>query len=190
VLCRRLSLVGRGAVVVLLGCELAFFGYTTRQQIAMWHDDERLWSAALTYFPNSVMTNWQMSLALVAQGRYGEALPLAERAVRMSPDFARARASLGYIDVKLGRYAAAVTELEAALRLKPGQSSARFDLACAYCRLGQLDKAWAVVEQLLVENPLAAEAVSREGELEALRTDARYAERLRTLVVTAQQKKL
>ncbi|MGD0652122.1 MAG: tetratricopeptide repeat protein, partial [Verrucomicrobiia bacterium] len=138
---RRFSLIGRGALAGLLGCMLLFYGFQTRGQITVWHDDETLWTAAVRRFPNSVLTNWKLAQALMMQKRHEEALPHAQKATRLNPTFGPMHATLGEIHVRTHRYREALAELQEALRLKPDMHDARYTLACAYSRLNRLDDA-------------------------------------------------
>jgi len=109
----RFRLLGRAALIAAAASELAFFGYSTRAQIAVWRNDETLWRETLTYFPNSALANYMMANALMRQQELEKALPYARQAVALSPDFARAHYRLACLYSRLNR----TQEALAALRL-------------------------------------------------------------------------
>ena len=108
-------LLGRGALMMAAVCELAFLGYSTRAQIAVWRNNETLWRETLTQFPNSALANYMMAGALTREGDYETALPYAQRAVALSPDFARAHYRLSCVYSHLKRTHEALTALRQAI---------------------------------------------------------------------------
>ena len=192
---RRFSLVGRSALAPLraglaglLGCLLLFYGFRTRGQIPIWHDDETLWTAAVRYFPNSVLTNWKLSLALMDQHRYEEALVHAQKAARLNPTYGPMHATLGEVYLKTHQYREALAELQEALRLNPNMRDAQYDLACAYSRLNRLDDAYRTLQELLAVEPSYARAAATDEELADLRDRPDFSARVHTLLGGASAK--
>jgi hypothetical protein len=172
----------RAGLAVLLGCMLLFYGFQTRCQIGIWHDDETLWTAAVGYFPNSVLTNWKLSGALMAQHRYEEALAYAQKAARLNPTYGPMRATLGVVYVKTRRYHEALAELQEALRLKSDLHDAQYALACAYSRLNRMDEAYLTLQELLALDPSYARPAATDEELANLRDSPDFSARVRVLL--------
>ncbi len=81
------------------------------------------------------------ALALVEEGKYGEAVPLLEKATRSSPDSATAWCNLGVCYLEQGKTGEAVDALRKAVGLASGSSAAYEYLAHAYVEAGKLDDA-------------------------------------------------
>ena len=179
---RHFGLLGRGALAGLLGCLLLFYGFQARGQIGVWHDDETLWTAAIRYFPDSVLTNWKLSLALMDQHRYEEAQAYAQQAARKNPTYGPMRATLGEIYLKRRHDREALAELQEALRLKPDLYDAQYALACVYSRLNRLDDAYRALQKLLAVKPSYARLAATDEELANLRDDPEFSARMRVLL--------
>ena len=178
---QHFSLLGRSALTGLLGCLLLFYGFQTQGQIGIWHDDETLWTAAVGYFPNSVLTNWKLSLALMDRHRYEEAVVYAQKAALLNPTYGPMRATLGEVYVKTRRYREALAELQEALRLKPDLRDAQYALACAYSRLNRLDDAYRTLQELLAVEPSYTRWAATDEELADLRDSPDFSTRMRVL---------
>lgn len=179
---RRFSLMGRGTLAGLLVCWLLFCSLRTRGQIATWHDDETLWTTAVGYFPDSVLANWKLSLALMDQHRYEEASAYARKAARLNPTYAPMRATVGEICMETHHYQEALAELQEALRLKPDLTGARYALAGAYSRLGRLDEAYRTLQELLAMDPSYARVAVTDDNLAELRSSPEFSVRVRALL--------
>ncbi|MFN7994325.1 MAG: tetratricopeptide repeat protein [Bryobacteraceae bacterium] len=70
-----------------------------------------------------------------------EAVQAFEKAVKLNPDYASARAELGKILLRKGEDGRAITELEKALSLDPQDRTAAYQLAQVYRKKGQLQRA-------------------------------------------------
>ena len=174
------------ALCAVVGAWLIFLGLRTREQIPVWHDDKSLWGALLSHFPNDLMGNYNLGLAMLRDGRLAEARRLVEWAVVNSDPHARplpsARATLGTIYLKTHAYTQAVEQLQQAIAADATLWAARYNLACAYTRLGRLAQAYDVLRELLASQPAYASLAVRDGELAALRDDPEYAEQFASLV--------
>ncbi len=74
-------------------------------------------------------------------GRAAEGTPLLERALRLQPSSASARAALGRAALDARRYADAVQQFEAALASEPSALALHYPLASAYRGLGEARRA-------------------------------------------------
>ncbi len=183
---RRSSSLSKAVFCVALGAWLVFLGVRTREQIAVWHDDISLWSAALEHFPDDPHSNYDLGVALLGARRLPEARVAVERAVTHSdphaPQLPLARGALGLIDLKMHDYDAAIGQLQQAVAGDGALWAARYNLACAYARTGRLAEAYDVLQALLAKQPQYASLAARDGELTALREDPEYGAKIAALI--------
>jgi tetratricopeptide (TPR) repeat protein len=173
-LTRHLRLTGRLVLLALGLNELGFFACRTRAMIPIWQDEEHMWRHVLVYYPESGVGNFHLAVALSDQGRFAEALPHIELAVKRIPQNPLARASAALVYLKTGHYPAAATEAEASLALDPNQLSAYYNGACALVQLHRFKEALDDLEKLLAVQPEAANLIARDYLLAPLRTHPQY----------------
>ena len=87
--------------------------------------------------PDHVPSLLQIAMEYLRQGKYQEALPLAERAHRLMPNFYTSRKVLGRVLLETGQIERAVRELEVGIQLKPEDPEMHFALSRAYARAGR-----------------------------------------------------
>jgi hypothetical protein len=179
---RHFTFLGRVALAGFLVCLLSFYGLRARGQIVTWHDDESLWTTTVGYFPDSVLANWKLSLALMDQQRYEDAVTFARKASSLDPTYAPIRATLGEIYGKTQQYQDSLTELREALRLNANLLDARYALACTYSRLGSMNEAYRTLQELLAVDPSYARAATTDKELTGLRDNPEFSDRMRVLL--------
>jgi TolB-like protein/Tfp pilus assembly protein PilF len=85
---------------------------------------------------------------LLRAGRYAEAIPRAEEAVKLDPDYGRARATLGWAYFLSGRQSEGLAELERAVSLTAGSSLWLGQLGQAYALAGESRRARDILDQL------------------------------------------
>jgi Flp pilus assembly protein TadD len=104
--------------------------------------------------PGDATLNYLLGDALLrgdpgpASAEFAEARDALVRAIRARPDFAKAHAALGKLQVRAGEIASAVEKLRTAVRLDPTDRLALNQLVVAYRRLGRPEDAAAVAGQL------------------------------------------
>jgi tetratricopeptide (TPR) repeat protein len=106
------------------------------RQAAIWHSDETLFAATLATTPQSSIAHNNLAFYWLEQRNWEAALPLAREAVRLRPEDAKARTTLGAILLEQGSLVEAVDELEQAIRLG-GERAAKGNLLLARLKLGQ-----------------------------------------------------
>jgi tetratricopeptide (TPR) repeat protein len=79
----------------------------------------------------------QMAFEHLKRDEYEEALPLAEKAVRLAPKMFAARNVLGRVLLELGQVERAIKELEEGARLAPSSPEMHYALGRAYRRAGR-----------------------------------------------------
>jgi len=85
---------------------------------------------------------------MLRAGRYEEAAQGAAQAVELDPDHDRARATLGWVQLKRGMADEGVAELERAVSLSPGDTNWLAQLGQVYALVGRTDQAREVLRQL------------------------------------------
>lgn len=125
--------------------------------------------------------NYGLAIERMKQWRFAEALPFAQTAAEVRPDDALARAALGLIRLKLGQPNEAVADLREALRLEPTLPGAQYNLACAQSRLGKFAEAHATLRRLHSQDAAYVQRGRTDRDLEDLRRQPEYAERLKSL---------
>ena len=93
----------------------------------------------LSMQPSHVPAMLQLAFHLMKEGRYEEALPYAEDAVKAQPEFFAAHNALGRVLLELDRTERAIAELETAARLAPNSIQTYFSLARAYQKAGRVE---------------------------------------------------
>lgn len=91
--------------------------------------------------PNHFPSMVQMAFEYLKRDQYNEGLPLAEKAVQLSPKMYAARNVLGRLLLELGQVDRAVKELEEGVRIAPSSPEMHFALARAYTRAGRKEEA-------------------------------------------------
>lgn len=89
------------------------------------------------HFPSMV----QMAFEYLKRDQFSEALPLAEKAVQLSPKLYAARNVLGRVLLELGQVERSIKELEEGVKLAPSSPEMHFALARAYTRAGRKEDA-------------------------------------------------
>ena len=91
--------------------------------------------------PNHFPSMVQMAFEYFKRDQYNDALPLAEKAVQLSPQMFAARNILGRTLLELGQVDRAIKELEQGVKLAPSSPEMHFALARAYTRAGRKEDA-------------------------------------------------
>ncbi len=86
-------------------------------------------------------TNYTQAEKLIKDGKYADAIPLLNKAVKANPKSADAYNYLGYSYRQLGQFEAAMEHYNTALSLQPKHLGANEYLGELYLQLGEVDKA-------------------------------------------------
>jgi tetratricopeptide (TPR) repeat protein len=136
------------AVLLALG-----YAGRTRARNEDWRSDETLFRSALQASPQSAMANKNYASILQQSGRVGEAIPLAENAIRIVPDFPDAHLVLGNCYHNVDRYRDAEKQYRKTLELVPGHASAHLNLGATYLFLKQPENALRELDAALALQP-------------------------------------
>ncbi len=97
------------------------------------------------------------------EGKFDESASYLKMAVESEPEFAEARAMLGYVNEKLGRQDDAMNEYREAIRIDPGNYMANFNIGYLYARQGKKDKAVKSLNMAIERNPDSTDALTLLG---------------------------
>lgn len=158
---RTYAVVG---ILLLLTC----FSVMTIHRNSRWRTPLTLWSDALEQYPDSVRANSIVAGIYVDENRPEQALPLAEKAVRLAPDVMEPRLVLARAYSKLGRQDEALGQARAAVDLNPTSSDARAVLGLVYARLERYEEAKEAWQRAVDLNPENAEARENLQKLRAM----------------------
>jgi tetratricopeptide (TPR) repeat protein len=130
--------------VVLGGCStiiLVALIFCARAQTSYWRNSESLWTHTLEITKNNDIAHTDLGLALLNQGRTGEAIRQYQETIRLKPDDAEAYYNLGNALISNGQTDEAISQYQKAIRLKPDDAEACYNLGNALINKGQTDEA-------------------------------------------------
>ncbi|MFN8373013.1 MAG: tetratricopeptide repeat protein [Anaerolineae bacterium] len=111
------------------------------------------YEAILPALPNDVLVHYQVTLGLIIEGRYADAVDAASRTVTANPYSSSAWAIQAFALLQNGQYGEAIASATQALGLDENNAEAMGYLAEAYYYVGQYDRAFARVEDALALDP-------------------------------------
>lgn len=132
-------------------------------QVNYWKDDIKLFSHDVAVTMGNPLSNYHLGLSLEKEGKIEKAIQHYTEAIRIKPDFLRARNSLGYAFVKTGRYEDALTQFEEAIKLKKNYADGYFNLGVAAMYLGRADDAIRHYKHAIKLDPNHADAYYNLG---------------------------
>jgi tetratricopeptide (TPR) repeat protein len=168
-------LVGAGTVF----CALCMFA--SHSDAEYWQNTETLYRRAIEATRGNDVAEFNLGTYLIDTRRYAEAIPHLATALRIKPDWAKARANLASAHYNLGfslsqtpeRVPDAIKEYETALQLDPNYPEAHNNLAIVLNNRGDHAGAIAHFEAAIRANPNYASASYNLASL--LLTDGNYA---------------
>lgn len=114
----------------------------------VYRDNKKDMAEAMNWYQKSLAinanerkANFGMGYCLNSSGKYTEAIPYLEKAIRSEPTYTAAYVELGYSQYKLNNRPAAITNLNKAVSLNPKNENARYYLCLIY--IGQKNKTMA-----------------------------------------------
>lgn len=113
---------------------------------------------AAELLPNDPETLHNLGSALVAKGRYGEAISYLGRAIEIKPDYAAVYARLGMAHQFIGQYAEALAHYEKALKLDSKIPDVHNNLGIVLTTIGRLEEAVVQLRRAIEIEPHKANA--------------------------------
>jgi protein O-mannosyl-transferase len=151
----RTALAGVATVIVV---GLFGLGYLTRQQIQVWHDEDRIWSRVLELNPNSAVAHNAMGMLLQKQGRFQQAVEHHRRGIQIDPSHWEVHNNLANALTGAGRIEEATDEQREAVRLAPDSPIVRYELGLSLYKQGKVDEAIEYFRKTLELEPEYASA--------------------------------
>jgi Flp pilus assembly protein TadD len=125
----------------IVACVAVLFGALTVQRNRDYRSPVVIWGDTVAKAPGNARARANLGNALLEAGRYAEAVPHLEQAVRLKPDFAQAWNNLGKALGMLGDTEKAKTHFAEALRLMPNYAEAHYNLGTALVEQRKLEEA-------------------------------------------------
>ncbi len=122
-LARRVPAVVAGGLALAV---IAAHGAGTYQRNKVWRNDETLWRDVTEKSPRNGRGQMNYGLALMARGRFEQALARFERAEKLTPNYSLLEVNLAIVHSQLGRDKVAGRHFQRALQLQPRCASCRF----------------------------------------------------------------
>jgi tetratricopeptide (TPR) repeat protein len=106
-----------------------------------------IYEAILPALPNDVLVHYQVTLGMIIEGRYADALTAAENTITANPYSSDAWGIQAFAQLQNGRNGEAIASATQALGLDENNVNAMSYLAEAYFNIGRYDDAFATVER-------------------------------------------
>jgi len=132
---------------------LSLLSWVTWGQITHWKDSISLFRRAVAVTEKNPLAHNMLGAALMAEGKTDEAAKHYQEALRISPEFVKARYNLGVAYATLGATDEAIDQFRSALALGPGDPDAHVNLGAAYAKKGLYEQAIAEYHAALDLNP-------------------------------------
>ena len=117
------------------------FGLRTYREVGYWKDSVTLFKRCIAVTEDNFMAHNNLAVALLAQGRYGEAREQCLEALRINPRSATVLQNLGVAVAMLGDFTGAKSYLDEAARLEPGTLSTYSRLGLVFTLQGKTQQA-------------------------------------------------
>jgi protein O-mannosyl-transferase len=147
--------LGRAGVAALLLLAPAF-GWLTRLRNADYRTAISIWTDTVAKLPSNPRAHGNLGNALLAAGRYADAVAQYQEALQLKPDYNQLYNNLGDALLQLHRPREAVAALAAGLRLFPSDPNVHNNLGAAFLQLGRTDDAIREYEAALSVEPGSA----------------------------------
>jgi len=132
---------------------LAALAMLTWKQSHLYADSETLYRATIRSNPRCWMAYSNLAGALVSRGAAAEAIPLAQKALELRPDYPEAHNNLALALGSRGRVGEAIAHYRRALELDPGYAEAHNNLGFALAGRGEIEEAISHYRRALESDP-------------------------------------
>ncbi|MGH7786891.1 MAG: tetratricopeptide repeat protein [Candidatus Binatia bacterium] len=150
--------VAAGAAVALGACAALTVG-----QLRHWRNSETLFRHALAVTTDNYVAHGSLGVALVGAGRYAEALPHFEAAVRIRPAYLKAQVNAGMVEAALGHPEAARAAYQRGLAIDPHSALAHYNLGVLLASEGRTAEAVVEYRAAVDSEPTYANAHNNLG---------------------------
>ena len=123
------------------------------------------------------ISHYNLGLAYAKQGRFAEAIPCFQEAIKIDPNYANAHGNLGAAYENQGHRDKAISHLEKAIALGKNDVPIHYNLGLAYAKQGRWDEAVPCFQKAIALDPNDALAANAHGNLgAAYENQGRFAE--------------
>ncbi|HPP12948.1 MAG TPA: tetratricopeptide repeat protein, partial [bacterium] len=139
--------------VLALSLLLGSLGFLTWQRNQVWQSNISLWTDAVTKSPLKARPHNSLGQALLAEGRYKEALIELKKTLAISPRYMNALLGCARIYRALGEEKKALEFYEKARRVNAEHPELEYDLAVIASEMGREEDALAILGRLVKKYP-------------------------------------
>ena len=143
----------------------AVLAVSAHRYAAVFHDEEALWTHAVTAQPDSWLAHHELAFILARTQRTDDAILHYQASLRLKPANADAANNLGNALLARDRFADAIASYQQAIRLRPAYAEAHANLGNALARAGRRAEAGAACERALQLDPACLPAHRTLGDL-------------------------
>ncbi|MEW6738142.1 MAG: tetratricopeptide repeat protein [Acidobacteriota bacterium] len=116
---------------------------------------------------------------------WNKAVPAYQAITKAEPENGQAWYRLGYALHALGQYREAIEAFQHMLAIRPNPI-AMYNIACSYAKLNEKDHAYQWLEKAMQNGFIQLQVLESDADLENLRSDARFSEIQKKMLVKAQ----
>ena len=140
---------------------------------------EEFYFTSLELKPNYYISNLNLGLLYLRQGRYEDAVDFFERGLDAVPSSVNVRNNLGVALLRLGRYEEARAHLELIIDLSPDMAPPYFNVAITYVLEKDYDNALSWIERGSARcSPVKCQEYLADSDFNPIRETTRYKELL------------
>jgi protein O-mannosyl-transferase len=148
--------------ILIYGLLILLLMTGTYSRNRVWNSELELWTVCLKKSPNKDRPHNNLGFVFLNQGKYKEAIPHLNEALRINPNYAEAHNNLGNVFLNQGKSQEATNQYDEALRINPNLAEAHNNLGNAYLVIGNRGLALREYEILKTLNPGLANALYRK----------------------------
>ncbi len=154
---------GRGILIALLAVALAGCALASSRQLRYWQNGVALFQHALAVTPDNAFAQYNLAVALAAQGKTSAACKRFAKAVELDSGHAEALSNFGLCLVLQGDLEAGLDCYRRALAIKPDYPELRYNLGLALAARGDLKVAVEQYRAAVRLKPRFADAHTKLG---------------------------
>jgi len=149
----RLGWSARGVIWATSLLLIGTAAWDTRNQLDYWRSSESLFRHCIKVTTRNYVADNNLGAILANQGKYDQAKPLYEEALRINSNFPDAWLNMGSLLALQGDATNAVEYLQQAIRLAPKSAEGYGKLAVALSQLGRMEDAASAYRESLLLGP-------------------------------------
>ncbi|HEY1265786.1 MAG TPA: tetratricopeptide repeat protein [Candidatus Binatia bacterium] len=144
---------------------LLVLGLATWRQAFIWHDSGTLWRHTVSVMPESSVANYNLGVAVEAEGDIEDAMADYRKAISLDEAYAEARYNLARLLARKGDIDEAISEYRRTAAIEPTDADTHNNLALLLMKRGKNDEARAELMRTIQIDPNHARAHYNLGKL-------------------------